>query len=309
METLANLESFVRSAETGGFSAAARRLSLTPAAVSRNVATLERNLGVRLFHRSTRKLTLTEAGARFLQAVQGSLENLQASIAAVATDRGEPAGILKVSLSLTFGVHYILPLLPEFLKNYPDIRPHWQFESRQVDLIAEGFDAAIGGGIELVPGMVSRTLAPLHIIAVASPSYMKGLIPPTDPAGLAAFDGIAMRSSHTGRIRERLMRDATGLEVAATLKETLVFDDPEAMCRAALLGLGVTLIAVPHALPHLESGALLRLVPQWYADGGPISIYYASRTHLPAKTRVFVDFVVEAFRQQRLAERFAGSIG
>lgn len=309
METLANLECFVRSAETGGFSTAARRLSLTPAAVSRNVATLERNLGVRLFHRSTRKLTLTETGARFLQAVRGSLEELQTSIAAVATDRGEPAGVLKVSLGLTFGVDYILPLLPEFLKFYPDVRPHWQFESRQVDLIAEGFDAAIGGGIELVPGLVSRTLAPLHIIAVASPSYVKGRMPPTDPAGLAAFDGIVMRSSHTGRIRERLMRNATGEEMVAPLKETLVFDDPEAMCRAALLGLGVTLIAVPHALPHLESGALLRLVPQWYADGGPISIYYASRTLLPAKTRVFVDFVVEAFRQQRLAERFAGSIG
>jgi DNA-binding transcriptional LysR family regulator len=303
METLANLECFVRSAETGGFSTAARRLSLTPAAVSRNVATLERNLGVRLFHRSTRKLTLTEAGARFLYAVRGSLEELQTSIASVATDRGEPAGVLKVSLGLTFGVDYILPLLPEFLKYYPEV------ESRQVDLIAEGFDAAIGGGIELVPGLVSRTLAPLHIIAVGSPSYLKGRMPPTDPTGLAAFDGIVMRSSHTGRIRERLMRDATGGEMVAPLKETLVFDDPEAMCRAALLGLGVTLIAVPHALPHLESGALLRLVPQWYADGGTISIYYASRTLLPAKTRVFVDFVVEAFRHQRLAERFAGSIG
>jgi len=131
MESLANLECFVRSAETGGFSTAARRLSLTPAAVSRNVATLERNLGVRLFHRSTRKLTLTEAGARFLHAVRGSLEELQTSIAAVATGRGEPAGVLKVSLGLTFGVDYILPLLPEFLKLYPDVRPHWQFEGRQ----------------------------------------------------------------------------------------------------------------------------------------------------------------------------------
>ena len=160
METLANLESFVRSAETGGFSAAARRLSLTPAAVSRNVAMLERNLGVRLFHRSTRKLTLTEAGERFLHAIRGNLEELQASIASVATDRGEPAGVLKVSMGLTFGVDYILPLLPEFLKRYPKVRPDWQFESRQVDLIAEGFDAAIGGGIELAPGVVSRTLAP-----------------------------------------------------------------------------------------------------------------------------------------------------
>ena len=148
METLANLESFVRSAETGGFSAAARRLSLTPAAVSRNVAMLERNLGIRLFQRSTRKLTLTEAGERFLLAIRGNLDELQASIASVATDRGEPAGVLRVSMGMIFGVEYILPLLPEFLKRYPNVRADWQFENRQVDLIAEGFDAAIGGGIE-----------------------------------------------------------------------------------------------------------------------------------------------------------------
>ena len=309
METLANLESFVRSAESGGFSGAARRLSLTPAAVSRNVARLERNLGVRLFHRSTRKLTLTEAGERFLHAIRGNLEELQASIASVATDRGEPAGVLKVSLGLTFGVDYILPLLPEFLQRYPRVRPDWQFESRQVDLIAEGFDAAIGGGIELAPGVVSRMLAPLHVVAVTSPAYLTGRTPPADPAGLAAFDGIVMRSMRSRRIRDRIMRNAAGDEMAVPLKPTIVFDDPEAMCRAALLGLGATLIALPHALPHLERGTLVRLVPQWYADAGPISIYYASRTLIPAKTRVFVDFVVEAFRRQRLAERFAGSVG
>src|SRR4030088_3701363 len=101
METLGNLESFVRSAEASSFSAAGRRLSLTPAAVSRNVAMLERNLGVRLFHRSTRKLTLTEAGERFLHAIRGNLEELQASIASVAIDGGEPTGELNVSIGLT----------------------------------------------------------------------------------------------------------------------------------------------------------------------------------------------------------------
>src|ERR671910_518582 len=104
METLANLESFVRSAESGGFSAAAQRLSLTPAAVSRNVAMLERHLGIRLFQRSARKVTLTEAGERFLLAIRGNLEELQASIAGVATDRGEPAGVLRVSMGMTFGI-------------------------------------------------------------------------------------------------------------------------------------------------------------------------------------------------------------
>ena len=308
METLANLESFVRSAEAGGFSAAARRLSLTPAAVSRNVAMLERNVGIRLFQRSTRKLTLTEAGERFLLAIRGSLDELQASIASVATDRGEPAGVLRVSMGMTFGIEYILPLLPDFLKRYPGVRADWQFQNRQVDLIAEGFDAAIGGGFDLSPGLVSRVLAPAHIIAVASPSYLKGRTPPADPSGLASFDGIVMRSSKTRRLRERPMRNAAGDEMTVPLRATIAFDDPEAMCQAAVLGMGVTQIVMAHALRHLESGALVRLVPQWYADAGPISIYYASRTLMPAKTRVFVDFVAEAFRRQRLAERFAGSI-
>src|SRR5918996_1809251 len=178
METLATLESFVRSAETGGFSAAARRLSLTPAAVSRNVAMLERNLGIRLFQRSTRKLTLTEAGERFLLAIRGNLDALQASIASVATDRGEPAGVLRVSMGMTFGIEYILPLLPDFLKRYPGIRADWQFENRQVDLIAEGFDAAIGGGFDLAPGLVLAVLVPPAIIPGAFPSFFKGRAPP-----------------------------------------------------------------------------------------------------------------------------------
>src|ERR1700748_2031178 len=155
METLANLESFVRSAETGGFSAAARRLALTPAAVSRNVAMLERNLGVRLFHRSTRKLTLTDSGERFLLAIKDNLEGLQQSISGMATDGGEPAGILKVSMGLNFGAVYILPLLPPFLTRYPGIRPDWQFTTRQIDLITEGYAVAIGGGVERAPGIIS----------------------------------------------------------------------------------------------------------------------------------------------------------
>jgi DNA-binding transcriptional LysR family regulator len=144
---------------------------------------------------------------------------------------------------------------------------------------------------------------------VASPSYLKGRTPPADPSGLAAFDGIVMRSSKTRRVRERPMRNAAGDEMTVPLKPTIAFDDPEAMCQAAVLGMGVTQIVVAHALRHLESGALVRLVPQWYADAGSISIYYASRTLLPAKTRAFVDYVADAFRRQRLAERFAGSIG
>src|SRR5580700_3501772 len=217
METLANLESFVRSAETGSFSAAARRLALTPAAVSRNVALLERNLGVRLFQRSTRKLTLTEAGERFLVEIGGNLDALQTAIASVSDDRSEPAGVLKVSMAPTFGITYVMPLLPAFLARYPMVRPDWYFENRQVDLIAEGYDAARGGGFDLAPGVVSRALAPAHLVAVASPAYMAGRMPPTDPGDLAKLNGIVLRSSRTGRVRHRTMRDTAGGEMPAQL--------------------------------------------------------------------------------------------
>lgn len=309
MESLANLESFVRSAEHGSFSEAGRRMSLTPVAVSRNVAMLERNLGVRLFHRSTRRLVLTEAGEAFRLGIADRLEGIQAAIAEAATGGREPAGTLKVSLPPTLGLTYVLPLLPGLLKRYPRIRPEWHFESRPVDLVAEGYDAAIGGGFELSPGIVARTLAPAHIVAVASPAYMAGRVPPTDPAGLQSLAGIVMRAPRTGRIRRWTMRDAAGNEMPATLPETIVVNDPMAMREAALLGLGAAMLASADALPALESGGLVRLVPRWYADAGAISLYYASRTLLPGKTRAFVDWVTEAFGSQKLAERFAGSFG
>jgi len=308
LETLANLESFVRSAECRSFSEAARRLSVTPAAVSRNVAMLERNLGVRLFHRSTRKLTLTEAGETFRSAIADNLEGLQAAIAGISTGNEEPAGRLKVSLPPSFGAAHILPLLPAFLAQYPQVCPEWHFENRQVDLIGEGYDAAIGGGFELSLGLVSRTLAPAHVVAVASPAYMSGRVPPTKPDELAALNGIVMRSLQTGRIRHWMMRDVSGREAQGSLSESIVVNDPAAMREAALLGLGVAMLATADVLPALEDGSLIRLVPRWYSDAGAISIYYASRKLVPAKTRAFVDWVTDAFRKNRLAERFAGSL-
>ncbi|WP_119274669.1 LysR family transcriptional regulator [Taklimakanibacter deserti] len=309
METLANLESFIRSAELGSFSSAARQLGLTPAAVSRNVALLERRLGVRLFQRSTRKLALTQAGDRFFHEIGGTLAALKAAIARTATERGEPAGLLKVSMAPAFGITYLMPLLPDFLARYPLIRPQWHLENRPVDLVAEGFDAAIGGGFDLAPGIVSRQLAPAHLVAVASRDYLARHPPPVDPSDLARFAGIVMRSDRTGRVRHWPMRDAAGIEMQAALSETIVVNDPMAMREAALLDLGIALIAVPDVLAHLEGGTLIRVLPRWYVDAGSISIYFASRTLMPAKARVFVDFVAERFKRDRLAQRFAGSLG
>jgi DNA-binding transcriptional LysR family regulator len=305
METLANLESFIRSAECGSFSAAARRLGVTPAAISRNVANLERGLGVRLFQRSSRNLTLTEDGERFLASVSDGVQSIQSAIAHVTVQAGKPAGVLKVSMPSTFGQDYLMPMLPTFLARYPDVQLDLGFENRQVDLIGEGFDAAIGGGMELPAGIVARRLAPLHVIAVASPDYLRGRPSPREPQDLAALDGLSMRSALTGRVRVWRMRNLEGVETTLEHRARIVANDPEALCRAALMGLGVAMIATPYVERHLKRGALLRLTPDWYADLGAISLYFTGQKLLPAKTRAFVDHVIAGFREQNLAHRFS----
>ena len=135
METFSSIECFVRSAEVGSFAEAARRLSLTPAAVGKNVARLEARLGVRLFQRSTRRLTLTEAGQRFLGEVASSFQTIQHAVANLASAEGQPAGTLKVSMGTVFGRLYIVPLLGEFLQRFPAINPDWHFDNRQVCLL------------------------------------------------------------------------------------------------------------------------------------------------------------------------------
>jgi DNA-binding transcriptional LysR family regulator len=304
MEPLNHLESFVQSAEGGSFSAAARRLGLTPAAVSKNVARLEARLGVRLFQRSTRRLTLTEGGERFLAQIGGALATLQEAVAGIDKDDGQPAGTLKVSMGQAFGRAHVLPMMGDFLARYPAILPDWHFDNQQVDLVGEGFDAAIGGGIALPAGLVARELARIHVVAVASPAYMAGRRRPRHPSDLAALDTLLRRSSPTGRLRSWTLRHARGEEASVELpRPRAIFNDPEAIAHAALMGLGVAMLPMPFVERGLRSGELVRLLPDWFQDAGAVWLYYPSKKLLPPKTRVFVDFVLERFREEKFAQR------
>jgi DNA-binding transcriptional LysR family regulator len=306
MAQLQHLVSFVHTAKHGSFSAAARILGLTPAGVSKNVARLESDLGVRLLHRSTRRLALTEGGERFLQQVDSPLTSLQAALAGVRSRDEVPAGTLKVSMGPAFGRNFLVPLLEDFLARYPAVLPDWHFDNRAVDIVGEGFDAAIGGGFELTPGVVARELAPVHIVAVASPAYMMGRAFPQNPDQLAAFDGIMRRSSPTGRVRPWTLRSRRAAEQPVPCRPRLIFSDPEAIAEAARIGLGVALVPMPFAFALIRSGELVRLLPGWYSDAGPLSLYYPSRRMLPAKTRVFVNFVMERFRLAAFAQLVDG---
>ena len=305
MESFSSIECFVRSAEGGSFAEAARRLSLTPAAVGKSVAKLEARLGVRLFQRSTRRLTLTEAGKLFLEEVSDSLITIQNAVANLASAEGRPVGTLKVSMGTVFGNRYVMPLLGEFVRRFPDISPDWHFDNRQVDLIGQGFDAAIGGGFELPQGVVARKLTPAHRVLVASADYLAQRPPVLAPEDLARCLGILIRSPQTGRVRSWQLTNREREQRPLVLKPRMTLSDSEAACCASAQGMGIALVSMPMAVPFLDSGAVVRVLPDWYVDDGNISLYYAEHKLLPGKTRAFVDFILEQFLIAGLAQRFS----
>jgi DNA-binding transcriptional LysR family regulator len=298
------LDAFIASADEGSFSAAARRLGLTPAAVSKSVNRLELRLGVRLFQRSTRSLALTTDGERLYGQVRLPWTEIGDALTDLSQGAGKPAGTLKVSLAYTVGRQYFVPFLEEFSRRYPDVVPDLYFDNRQVDLIAEGFDVAIGGGIELTDALIARELARVDIVLAAAPSYLKAHAAPETPQDLTRHRGLLRRSLSTGRLVPWTLKHRSGQEVVASVRPVAVLDDPEAIARAAACGMGICMLPLPHAAPLLDSGELVRVLPDWHAETRPLSIYYSSRKLVPAKVRVFVDYMVEQFRASGHAARF-----
>jgi len=298
------LDAFISAADEGSFSAAARRMGQTPAAISKSVGQLEARLGVRLFQRSTRRLALTSDGERLYGQVRLPWGEIGDALADLRQGAGKPAGTLKVSLAYTVGREYFVPMMDEFVRRYPDLVPDLHFDNRQVDLIAEGFDVAIGGGIELTDALIARELARLCIVLVASPAYLKAHPAPAHPLELARHRGLLRRLLSTGRLAPWTLKNTAGEEVVASVRPVMVLNDPEAIAHAAASGMGIAMLPLPHALPLLERGELVRVMPEWYAEATPLAIYYTSRKLLPAKVRVFVDYIVEAFRASGHAARF-----
>lgn len=298
------LDAFVASADEGSFSAAARRLGITPPAVSKSVARLEAGLGVRLFQRSTRSLSMTEEGQRLYRQVRMPWIEIGDALAELRQGAGKPAGTLKVSLAPTVGRLYFVPMLEAFLARYPDIVPDLHFDNRQVDLIAEGFDVAIGGGVALTEGLVARELAQARIVLAAAPAYLAQHGVPADPPDLAGHRGLLRRSMMNGRLMPWILRNREGGEFVANVRPVAVLDDPESIAKAAACGLGIAMLPLPHLLPMLQSGELRQILPAWYAETGPLSIYYSSRKLLPAKVKVFVDHVVGEARKRAYHDLF-----
>jgi DNA-binding transcriptional LysR family regulator len=288
------LSAFGAVAETGSFTAAAKRLDRDASIISRRVSQLEQQLGVRLLSRTTRRVALTEAGALYHRRIQGILEELSDATREAMDVAGSPQGLLRVSLPVTFGRQWITPLLPDFLARYPQIRIDARFSDRQVDVVADGFDVAIRVGVLRDSSLMSRRLASYRYLLVASPDYLARRGKPRTPDDLKhhaciGFTGlVSWPDWPLVRGKQRKTVRPSGPFIA---------DNSEAVLAAAIAGAGITYTADWLAGPALREGKLVEVLRGWggKGDGGVYAILPPGHL-IPVKTRIFVDEIAKSIK-------------
>ncbi|MGF6292106.1 LysR family transcriptional regulator [Paraburkholderia youngii] len=312
MPEIRNLQPFVQAVRCGSFIAAATRLQVTPPAVSKSIAALERELGVRLFNRTTRKLSLTSEGRQFFQRVAPLLSQLDEAVADVRRSPEHPEGVIKVSVTPTFGRHCLTPVIAAFLQRYPLVEIDISYDEVAPSLVNDGVDVSIQHARGRGTNHVSRPLCDYPIVLVASQDYLERKGVPQSPDQLAAHDFIGIRmpfglaALHLERLpggtRKRTNRGEKAF-IHHPRGRLTVAGQPDTSLIAALSGAGITPSSVPVVLPYLHSGALKIVLPDYRVRGdeaegaGPrIYVHYPHRQYLPAKVRVFVDYLLERFR-------------
>ena len=280
---------FVRVAEAGGFGAAARGLGISTSHTSRTVARLEERLGVRLFHRTTRRVSLTEAGRSLLARASVLLADLDEAEAAIADRGSEPRGTVKLTTPVHFGVRYVAPIAVDFTRKFPGIHFDISFDDRRVDVVAEGFDLAVRIGPLSDSSLMSRRLGHTRSLVVASPEYLAARPAPKRPADLKDHAALVHGADASGA-NWRFSNGESDLTVRVQSRFTV--NNPEGLVEAALSGLGVARLPDALAAPAVKEGRLVRLLVPWETDV-PISAVYPPGRHLTRRVRAFVDFLAE----------------
>lgn len=295
--TLSGLISAVQTADSGSFTAAASVLNLTPAAVSKNVATLETILQVRLFNRTTRQLSLTEEGKTFIAQTRVGLDALETA-GLQATQRLKPQGLVRVNCAVGFGRCYVLPVLPAFYALYPDVRIELNLNDQAVDLVGERFDVGIRGGSQPPEGMVARKICEIPSVLVATPKYLTLRGTPKHYSDLADHDLLKVKFLN-GRILpwtfKEKMNDREKV-VSFEGQAKLLVSDPEVILHAALLHMGIARMGRHHAHRALQCGELVEVLPRQHVTSeATMSVFYPHRAGLAPRVRVFVDFLLAQF--------------
>lgn len=290
---LQQLRSFLAIVRAGSFVGAADATGLSKAAVSRHLADLEAHLGVRLLHRTTRRLSLSDDGQRFHDRAAELVAALEELESETASSGGEATGELRINAPLTFGNLHLAPLWPRFIDANPKVSLDITLNDRIVDLVEEGYDVAIRITNRLDPQMVSRRLATTRIVLCASPGYLAKHGTPTHPRELNGHQILAYRYWSGGD--NWLFKGPEG-EVSVRVSPRIHTNSGDTCRAAALEDQGVILQPDFLVGRDLEHGALVELMPEYRSIELGVHVVYATRKHLPMKTRCLIDFLVEAFR-------------
>jgi DNA-binding transcriptional LysR family regulator len=286
--------SFVQSVEAGSFAAAARLMGVSPAAVSKNVAGLEQALNIRLLNRTTRTLSLTEEGKVFLRQARVALDALDAAADAVAEQRDEVSGTVRISTSTAFGRDHVLPLLPALMADFPQLKVELDCDDRVVDLIAGGYDLALRGGQITDSSLIGRHVCHLRMVLVASPAYLRTAGIPAIPEQLAQHRLIARRFLG-GKLSPWRFRLPDGTTRAIVPEQAaLTLSAPEALADAACQGVGIAQVGVHHAWKHLREGRLKLLMYGIHDPGSyEMVLQYPHRAFMAPRVRVTVDYLLQ----------------
>ncbi len=296
MKNLPGLLAFVETAASGSLTAAAERLALSPAAVSKSLAKLEQQLGVRLFNRSTRRLAITQEGQRFLADARTALRLLDQAVADVSQSAHEPAGRVRISVGIAFGRRWVLPALPAIAQAHPQITIDVDLDNRPADLVAEGYDIGIRGGVIEDSSLIARRVCALPVVLVASPAYLASQGVPGSVDELARHRCAAVRLAG-GPAQVWRFRRPGGRPVEFTPQAALTTNDPETLADLALAGAGIVQAGLHHTLPHLRAGSLKLLMPGTHDAGRrEIVVHYPHRQYLAPRVRVVVDTLLAHFR-------------
>ena len=292
MEGFGAIPVFVAVVENGGFSAAARTLGISKSAVSKRINQLEAHLGVRLLHRTTRKLSLTEAGERYFEHAAQALTAAGQAEDAVTELQGEPQGNLKISSPMSFGRLHVAPLIPKLLQRYPKLQIDLVMDDRKVDLVAGGFDVAIRAGNLPASTLIARKLAPVRQVLCASPDYIDRYGLPGTPAELSGHNCVLY--SYSSDAGEWTLIGESGPETV-TVSGSYQVNNSEALLEALREGVGIGRLPTFVAGPDLKTGQLVKLFESYSLPAFTLYAVFPERQYLPAKVRAFLDFAIEYF--------------
>jgi len=287
---------FIVAAQEGSFSAAGRRLGISAAAVSKGVSVLEKQTGVRLFHRNTRQFSLTEDGATLYQQVSPLLSEIEISIDGLAEQNRNPAGKIRINLPDSFGREFIMPHIPEFLQLYPDIQLDLVFDDQVLDIIEEGFDIGVGNQINEDSRLVARPLYLMQGGIFASRDYQELFGLPQSIEELSEHNCIIYRPLSSGRRFSWPLMDPAGEHIQFIPRGNLSVSNISAAKIAMQQNLGLAYMGSWHVEKDLERGDVVPVLESCWIGPKPVWIYYSSRENLPKRIRLFIDFIVSQFQ-------------